>query len=263
MVCTDLDGTLLGKLPRPDDVMAFRAVLLRLRRQYNAVWTIATGRRLDDLQAILMEFMTTGLIPDFLILEDAYIFKRNNRGRFSPFRWWNRRIRRQRMRLSSANGDTLSKWRAELMSAYPEARDRARQTVDLWLEFDEESHAAEAETMLRARLKNDGQYLIFRWGVELCLAPAAGTKGEAVHKVAATLGLKKHELFAVGDGPNDITMLDGSVAGMPASVGNALCQVKDIVRHAGGYLCEQNSAKGVVEALNYYSALRPDEFAGP
>ncbi len=252
MVCTDLDGTLFGSSLRSDDVMAFRAVLLRLRRQYGAVWTIATGRPLGNLQAILMDFMTTGLIPDYLVLEDAYIYRRNSRGRFSPFRWWNRKIRRKRQRLSTVNNDAVSAWRSELMATYPDAKDRARQTVDLWLEFQEEDHAAEGEKMLRERLKKDEQFYIFRWGNELCLAPSAGTKGEAIGKVAAKLGIERHEIFAVGDGPNDMSMLDGSVAGMPASVGNALSRIKEIVQRADGYVCEKENAKGVVEALHHY-----------
>ena len=81
------------------------------------------------------------------------------------------------------------------------------------------------------------------------LAPAAGTKGEAVIRLRRHLRLSPRQVFAIGDGPNDLTMLDGRAAGITACVANALLQVKDTVTGSGGYVAVSDDAAGVVEAL--------------
>ena len=55
----------------------------------------------------------------------------------------------------------------------------------------------------------------------------------------------------MGDGPNDLTMLDGHAAGLPACVGNALEHVKETVRRNRGYVAAGEDLAGVVEALRH------------
>jgi hypothetical protein len=47
-------------------------------------------------------------------------------------------------------------------------------------------------------------------------------------------------------------MLDGVVAAMPSCPGNAIAQVKDAVRNAGGYVAEREHGAGVHEALLHF-----------
>jgi hypothetical protein len=47
-------------------------------------------------------------------------------------------------------------------------------------------------------------------------------------------------------------MLDGSVAGMPSCPANAIDEVKNAVRNAGGYVAENDCGAGVHEALLHF-----------
>jgi hydroxymethylpyrimidine pyrophosphatase-like HAD family hydrolase len=239
---------------RTDHLLRFRALLQRAFRQWRTRWAIVTGRPLTDMRPLLMDFMTLGMVPDFLVLEDALIHVRNRRGRFSPRRWWNFNVRRHRARLFNHHTETIHGWRREVMRQFPAAVNRGRKMIDLWLEFKDEEQAQAAEALLRSLVRDSVHFYIFRWHSELCLAPKSGTKGQAVGKLGRMLRIPRATILTVGDGPNDLTMLDGSVAGMPACVGNALPEIKEAVRRAGGYVAEEEAAKGTIEALKFYMA---------
>lgn len=68
-------------------------------------------------------------------------------------------------------------------------------------------------------------------------------KGNALRKVASLLGASLAELAAIGDGPNDIEMLE--VAGVSFAVANADEAVKRVCTH----VTEQPYGRGVAEAV--------------
>ena len=48
-------------------------------------------------------------------------------------------------------------------------------------------------------------------------------------------------------------MLDGSVASMPSCPANAIDEVKEAVRMAGGYIAEKEHGAGVYQALLHFT----------
>ena len=86
LVCTDFDGTLYKGTPDAEDLLAFRDSLESLRRVHGARWAIVTGRPLPDLVPLMGMFMSYKLFPDFAVVADAFIFKRNAVGRFPHHR---------------------------------------------------------------------------------------------------------------------------------------------------------------------------------
>ena len=68
-------------------------------------------------------------------------------------------------------------------------------------------------------------------------------KGDALLHLISHLGIKGEECIAIGDSPNDISML--KVAGMPCCVGNA----KDEVKENSKYIADTNDNDGVAEIL--------------
>jgi hydroxymethylpyrimidine pyrophosphatase-like HAD family hydrolase len=67
------------------------------------------------------------------------------------------------------------------------------------------------------------------------------------------LDVPRENIFAAGDHHNDISMLDGKVAAMPSCPANAIDEVKDAVRTAGGYVAQHEHGAGVHEALRHFS----------
>jgi hydroxymethylpyrimidine pyrophosphatase-like HAD family hydrolase len=66
------------------------------------------------------------------------------------------------------------------------------------------------------------------------------------------LDVSPENIFTAGDHHNDISMLDGTVAAMPSCPANAIDEVKNTVRAAGGYVAGKEHGAGVYEALRYF-----------
>ncbi len=77
-------------------------------------------------------------------------------------------------------------------------------------------------------------------------------KGAALVELARLTDVPRENIFAAGDHHNDISMLNGEVAAMPACPANAIEEVKTAVRNAGGYVAKREHGAGVREALEHF-----------
>ncbi|MFW5996789.1 MAG: HAD family hydrolase [Lentisphaeria bacterium] len=258
LICTDLDGTLICGGDKPYEIGTFRYALNTCRTRWESKWAIITGRKLHDTRPVIAFFMGYNLRPDFVVAEDGLIYRRNSRSKLAPFWWWNFNVKRKRFHLGRRNAVEIEQWRQYLLSSYPDAVDRSLQSVDLWLEFTREEECEEGEAYLIRQVGQTSGFKVYRWGCELFLAFAIGTKGEAVAKLKEVEGLSANNIFAVGDGPNDLSMLSDSVVGMKACVGNALEKIKGTVRQGNGYVATKEGAAGVAEAINEFVSYSED-----
>ena len=78
------------------------------------------------------------------------------------------------------------------------------------------------------------------------------SKGAALGELCRLTGITAEETFTAGDHHNDLSMLDGRFARWPAAPGNAIEEVKETVRRAGGYVATGRCSDGVVEALRFF-----------
>lgn len=69
------------------------------------------------------------------------------------------------------------------------------------------------------------------------------TKGEAILRLAAILGLRPEETMGIGDGGNDATMMQ--MAGIGVAMGNA----EDSIKELAGYITLTNDEDGVASAI--------------
>jgi len=105
------------------------------------------------------------------------------------------------------------------------------------------------EDGLLATLQEDfrGHLLVFSSVPQYCeLVNPLVDKGRALRMLTEKLSLTTSDVAAIGDGDNDITLLEA--AGLPLAMGNATVQLKAIARHVVGSV-EEN---GVAEAIDRY-----------
>lgn len=76
-------------------------------------------------------------------------------------------------------------------------------------------------------------------------APNA-SKGEAALRLAAKYNIEPHEIVAIGDNENDISML--KVCGLPLTLENARDSVKKIAKH----VTKSNNSSGVADAIERF-----------
>jgi HAD superfamily hydrolase (TIGR01484 family) len=81
------------------------------------------------------------------------------------------------------------------------------------------------------------------------IVPLGLNKAYAARRVSDVLGFDTSHAMAVGDGLNDLELLEE--VGMPATVGNALPEVKDSVKSRKGILADQDHGEGVLEIFRY------------
>jgi hydroxymethylpyrimidine pyrophosphatase-like HAD family hydrolase len=78
------------------------------------------------------------------------------------------------------------------------------------------------------------------------------SKAAVLLEIAAKLGIDRGNIVAVGDGLNDISMLNGSVTSKVGCPANASREVIAAVKKAGGIVSAKESAAGTLEIIEYY-----------
>ena len=251
LLSIDFDGTLVSRVSEP--VLDAQCMeLIGQLRNAGAVWAINTGRSVDLLESGLVDFAFP-LRPDFILTTERDVFRPGENGeKWQPFGDWNARCARQHAELFSSANTVL----AEVVD-FVTRRTKARLIYDaerlegLVAENEEEM---ERITNFIERTRAGHPKLDYqRNTVYLRFCHVDYHKGAALAELARLLAVPRENIFAAGDHHNDISMLDGKAAGMPSCPANAIPEVQDAVRSAGGYIAQKEHGAGVHEALIHFT----------
>ena len=250
LLSIDFDGTLVSHvneqaLNRPCMEM------IRELQDAGAIWAINTGRSVDLLETGLADFAVP-IRPDFILTSERDVFRPSeNGGAWEAFGDWNERCARDHRELFSTAQSVL----AEVID-FVNQKTQARVIYEpegpagLIAQSEEEMDRV-TEFIERAR-KHQPKFHYQRNTVYLRFCHADYHKGAALAELARLIGISRENIFAAGDHHNDISMLDGRFAAMPACPGNAIDEVKVAVRAAGGYVAGRDYGAGVYEALAHF-----------
>jgi HAD superfamily hydrolase (TIGR01484 family) len=257
LLSIDFDGTLVSRVSEP--VLDRQCMeLLRELQRAGAVWTINTGRSVDLLESGLAEFAFP-IRPDFILTTERDVFRpRQNGDKWEPFGDWNERCARDHAELFSSAQSVLAEV-IDFVTQKTKARllYHSEGLEGLVAENDKEMNRI-TEFIERAGARHpklDYQ----RNTVYLRFCHADYHKGAALAELARLIEVPRDNIFAAGDHHNDISMLDGKVAAMPSCPANAIQEVQDAVRNAGGYVAQKDHGAGVHEALLHFASASPVE----
>src|SRR5437763_5463358 len=247
LLSIDFDGTLVSHVGEP--ALNRQCVeLIRELQDVGAIWAINTGRSVDLLESGLTNFEFQ-IRPDFILTTERDVFRRGGNGdKWEPFGDWNDRCARDHAELFSSAQSILAevvdfvtrKTKAQLIYHSQELeglRAESDQEMDRIVEFIEGARTKEP----KFNFQRNTIYLRF--------CHTDYHKGAALAELARLIDIPRENIFAAGDHHNDISMLDGQVAAMPACPANAIEEVKATVREAGGYVAKREHGAGVHEAL--------------
>ena len=257
LLSTDFDGTLvahrLDSEGGRNSVLDLRCMdLIHDLQKSGVVWAINTGRSVPLLESGLTDF-DFPVRPDFILTSERDIFRPCANGqRWEAFGDWNSRVARDHAELY----ESASSVYAEVLE-YVQRNTRARIVHERHgpegvIAQNEEEMAqiiAFIEQARAAHPKFDYQHNT----VYLRFCHADYHKGAALAELSRLIDVPREETFAAGDHHNDISMLDGRYAAFPACPANAIAEVKQTVRNAGGYVAESEAGAGVYEALLYFT----------
>jgi len=226
---------------------------IRELQRAGAIWAINTGRSVDLLESGLANFAFP-IRPDFILTTERDVFRPGENGaKWQAFGDWNERCARDHAELFSSVNAILAEV-VNFVSQKTKARfiyERER-LEGLVAENDEEMQRI-VEFIERARTEYPNlDYQ--RNTVYLRFCHADYHKGAALAELARLLEVSRENIFASGDHHNDISMLDGKVAAMPSCPANAIQEVQDAVRIAGGYVAQKDFGAGVYESLLHFAS---------
>jgi len=78
------------------------------------------------------------------------------------------------------------------------------------------------------------------------------SKANLLEQYCTVRGIAPEKIIAVGDGFNDISMLDARLTPHVGCPSDACPEVCAAVRDAGGYIAENSGPEGTVEVIQYY-----------
>lgn len=251
MFVTDADGTLLGHRPEFEQYCAFRDAIERLRTRYGAVWVVSTGRGLGSFNKVSFAMRTFGIVPDFVIARHAYIYEKVRIG-YKPHWIWNLRVRQLQFRDWLEIRRAIPRLKRAVLSKNPFSRVVYRNSHRICFRFDDDAAADYGAEILK-RVAQPHKYLqVFHHLREVDIRSVPFTKGLAVAELARHLRVPPEQILVIGDGHNDISMMQPKVARYTACPFNAVPEVLEMVHRTGGHIAEGRSLHGVMEIVEAY-----------
>ncbi len=254
LLATDLDGTLIGSRDEYDSYEPFRERLRDLSARHDTVWAIFTGRKLSSCRRVLAPMISGGISPDYLTAQHAYIYSVTPRHRYSPHLMWNAHI------MGHIGINWIRSQRA-IRQCHHAIRSRFRRVKTvcmnrgrLCMRFHNSDAVEAAAQIVRPITDTHANLQMFEYLTDLEIRIIPFTKGLATLELARQLRIPRANILAIGDGLNDISMLDNSVAAMTACPSNARAEVMQVVHETQGHISRSPSLAGVLEAIDAHIA---------
>ena len=258
LIATDLDGTLIGgigELLLYDD---FRNRLKTLRSRYGAVWVVCTGRSRRSFNHLFSPMKLMGFAPEYVIVNHAYIYRRTRSGRYRPHYGWNILIHYNIWASRLYMKDAIEHWYKMVMNMVEGVTTVYHRRNRLCLRFDAEEDAAAVAKLLKEKAKEFKYLRVFQFAQEVDVRMVPFTKGLALEELANRLGINSPDILAIGNGHNDISMLDGEVAGLTGCPSNAEIDVMATVHRSGGHISHKKVLEGVIDVIDAFLEERVD-----
>ena len=250
LLSIDFDGTMVSRVSEP--VLDSNCVeLIGHLQKDGALWAINTGRSVDLLESGLTDFEFP-IRPDFILTSERDVFRPGDNGiKWEPFGNWNARCARDHAELFSSARSILAEV-VDFISQKTKAQLIYHSERLEGLRAENEEEMNRIVQFIEGVRRTDLKFNYQRNTVYLRFCHADYHKGSALAELARLIDIPRENIFAAGDHHNDISMLNGEVAAMPACPANAIEEVKTAVRTAGGYVAQREHGAGVHEALRFF-----------
>ena len=248
LISTDFDGTLVSHANDPVFDRDCMELIRELQRD-GAIWAINTGRSVSLLEEGLEDFAFP-IRPDFILTSERDVFRPVNGG-WEPYGDWNERCAQAHAELYESASRVLSEV-VDFVSRETRARVIYEAEEPAGVIASSEAEMDRLTRFIDEAKAEESKFHYQRNTIYLRFCHADYHKGAALAELSRLTSIGRETIFAAGDHHNDMPMLDGRYAGLPACPANAIDAVKDAVRSANGFVAENEYGAGVHEALRYF-----------
>ena len=245
---TDFDGTLVSHASEPVFDRACMELIRELQRD-GAIWAINTGRSVSLLEEGLEDFAFP-VRPDFILTSERDVFRPTTSG-WEPYGDWNERCAQAHAELYHSASSVLAEV-VDFVSRRTKARVIYEANEPAGLIAASEEEMDRLTEFIDQVKTHETKFHYQRNTIYLRFCHADYHKGAALQELSRLTTISRETIFAAGDHHNDISMLDGRYAALPACPANAIVEVKETVRQAGGCVAEKEHGAGVHEALQHF-----------
>jgi HAD superfamily hydrolase (TIGR01484 family) len=250
LISTDFDGTLVWHANDPLLDPACMELIGQLQKE-GAIWAINTGRSVGMLEDGLEHF-SFPVQPDFILTSERDIFRPSERG-WEPYGDWNERCAQAHADLYDSASTVLAEV-VDFVGRKTKARVIYEPQGPAGLIATSEEEMDRLTKFIDQAKEKEPKFHYQRNTIYLRFCHADYHKGAALAELARLTNIAREVIFACGDHHNDLSMLDGRYAALPACPGNAIPEVKEAVRRADGWVAEKEAGAGVHEALLHFLA---------
>lgn len=251
LLSTDFDGTLISHEPGARTAEALTGALTNLRTQ-GTQWAVNTGRQLwFALEGLERAHLPHD--PEFVLTSEKDIFRRSECMGWEAFGDWNDRAEAQTADLFARAShvieaiSTMANSGEGVEMVYECGRLGGLTTTDV--------HTMSRVVEWMRELATDFPEFSFNYNhIWLRFSHRDIHKGSSLAELGRLLAIPREETLAIGDHYNDIPMLNGEAAAMVACPANAMEEVKETVRAAGGYISPLTWGEGVADAIQHFSS---------
>ena len=245
----DFDGTLVCPDSDPQLDPDFFEIIKDFR-EAGWVWGINTGRSQMQMLSGFMEGKFP-FLPDFLVARERELYTPGGMNRWIPIKEWNKQSEKDHKKVYRKSRKFLKK-----VQGYVEG-----ETGAAWVSEEGDPAGIVATSIeemagilefVDAQIENYKDLGYLRNSIYLRFSHKDYHKGTSLAEIVRRCGVSTDQVFAIGDGHNDLDMLRTEYAEMIACPGNAAEDVKEHVRKQGGYVCQKHASLGVIEAFEHF-----------
>jgi hydroxymethylpyrimidine pyrophosphatase-like HAD family hydrolase len=246
LICLDLDGTALDS----DGVhwwLADEVVgVLNLLAERSVRWCPNSGRSGDNQFGMVQACRELTNMPIAMLAGERYVYWTTPRWRsHEPF---NSQMHQRMNALHPRVLEAVKPHRMRLRESFDFTHELDRDGVCAWCLADETVAPALAGE-LNALIGPIPNAKVLRNKDWLIITHELASKGMVLREAAHHLGIPTAAILAIGDNYNDLDMLDPAIAGCLGCPADAVPDVIDAVRGAGGYVSELPGSAGTVNVI--------------
>jgi hydroxymethylpyrimidine pyrophosphatase-like HAD family hydrolase len=190
-------------------------------------------------------------LPDFMVARERELYTPGALSRWHPVEDWNKRSEKDHKKVYRRSKKFIN-----VVREYVESETRAKWISEVGdpagIIANSVAEMAGIVEFIDTQIGDHENLGYLRNTIYLRFSHKDYHKGSSLAEIARRCGVAKEQVFAIGDGHNDIDMLHRDYAHMIACPANADEEVKQHVSEQGGYICEQRASLGAIEALGHF-----------